>query len=208
MTSLFHSRTSSRSYSDKAAELESTRSTATSPMSTPHPSKDLRAMEHSRQRTRKTADLVKKRARKEQARSSTPKAVEAKRSSSGGAGHGHGPARKGKLLTEDELEMLDPTPLSASKNSTLLLEESANSAEVVRNEVKLTDLIVARKARKGKDGDFEVVPHIRSVIVLDDNISHDAEPDEPWEHIDFDDEDDEAELSYAQIAKLTVQTVL
>ncbi|KAF9011233.1 hypothetical protein BDQ17DRAFT_1345770 [Cyathus striatus] len=169
MSSLFHSRTSSRSYSDKAAELESTRSTATSPMSTPHPSKDLRAMEHSRQRTRKTADLI-----------IHPKAVEAKRSSSGGAGHGHGPARKGKLLTEDELEMLDPTPLSASKNSTLLLEESANSAEVVRNEVKLTDLIVARKHGRGR----------------------------PWEHIDFDNEDDEAELSYAQIAKLTVQTVL
>ena len=33
--------------------------------------------------------------------------------------------------------------------------------------------------------DFEVVPHIRSVIALDDDANHDMDwdSDEPWEHI-------------------------
>jgi hypothetical protein len=32
--------------------------------------------------------------------------------------------------------------------------------------------------------DFEVIPHIRSVIALDDmGIVHDMDLDEPWEHI-------------------------
>lgn len=37
-------------------------------------------------------------------------------------------------------------------------------------------------------GDFEVVPHVRSVIVLDDVISHDLDIDEPWEHVQRDEE--------------------
>ena len=31
--------------------------------------------------------------------------------------------------------------------------------------------------------DFEVIPHIRSVIALDDAFVHDMDLDEPWEHI-------------------------
>jgi hypothetical protein len=31
--------------------------------------------------------------------------------------------------------------------------------------------------------DFEVIPHIRSVIALDDDANHDMDLDEPWEHI-------------------------
>lgn len=29
-----------------------------------------------------------------------------------------------------------------------------------------------------------MIPHVRSVIVLDDNIASDIELDEPWEHIE------------------------
>lgn len=39
--------------------------------------------------------------------------------------------------------------------------------------------------------DFEVIPHIRSVIALDDAANvHDMDLDEPWEHIYPDDDDD------------------
>ncbi|TFK70085.1 hypothetical protein BDN72DRAFT_724176, partial [Pluteus cervinus] len=54
-----------------------------------------------------------------------------------------------------------------------------------RIEVKLVDLITTKKPRnlKGPD-DFEIIPHIRSVIALDDVNSSDSDFDEPWEHID------------------------
>lgn len=49
--------------------------------------------------------------------------------------------------------------------------------------------------------DFEVVPHVRSVIVLDDNTPDELIIDEPWEHVN--DSDTEARgLSYAQVAAI------
>ncbi|KAI0045665.1 hypothetical protein FA95DRAFT_99591 [Auriscalpium vulgare] len=95
-------------------------------------------------------------------------------------------------------------------------------------EVGLADLIrpakAHRKARTGKrvcgyccritidamcgvDGDFEVVPHVRSVIVLEDSVGTPAmELDEPWEYIS-DTEEPEVQgagrkvgaVSYAQV---------
>ncbi|ESK85454.1 hypothetical protein Moror_11006 [Moniliophthora roreri MCA 2997] len=65
-------------------------------------------------------------------------------------------------------------------------DKSKSSAEA-----KLSDLIVStRKPRKIKEPDFEFVPHIRSVIVLDDKIPHDITIDEPWEHIAHSDTSD------------------
>lgn len=91
-----------------------------------------------------------------------------------------------------------------------------------RLEVPLEALVTTRKPRKGKgmcyspgdfrkrmfnasvtEGDFEIIPHVRSVIALDDDTTPDVEVDEPWEHIyGDDDEQPDKELSYAAIASL------
>lgn len=52
------------------------------------------------------------------------------------------------------------------------------------------------------DSDFEVIPHVRSVIVLDDNAPDELDADEPWEHIYGTDSEDNRGLSYAQVAAL------
>jgi len=52
--------------------------------------------------------------------------------------------------------------------------------------VNLSEIMVLsqKKSRKPNADDFEVIPHIRSVIALDDvAIVHDMDLDEPWEHI-------------------------
>ncbi|KAG7100056.1 hypothetical protein E1B28_001841 [Marasmius oreades] len=53
-------------------------------------------------------------------------------------------------------------------------------------EAKLADLVTpVRKPRKRRETDFEFVPHIRSVIVLDDIVQMKdvSVVDEPWEHV-------------------------
>jgi len=71
-------------------------------------------------------------------------------------------------------------------------------------QVQLADLIVTKKPRRqGKDGDFEVIPPVRSVIVLDDPVTPDMDFDEPWEHIyGVDDDMPSYEPSYAKIVSL------
>jgi len=70
-------------------------------------------------------------------------------------------------------------------------------------EVRLTDLIRPSKAQKSRvpESDFEVVPHVRSVIVLDDFAeTGEAELDEPWEHLSSESEEEgKKALSYAEI---------
>jgi hypothetical protein len=89
-----------------------------------------------------------------------------------------------------------------------------------RHEVPLAALVTTRKPRKGRgmccpslatskqrshnlvtEGDFEFVPHVRPVIVLDDVMTPDVEVDEPWEHVyGNDDEYPDKDPSYATIA--------
>ncbi|KAG6822933.1 hypothetical protein H0H87_002287 [Tephrocybe sp. NHM501043] len=53
------------------------------------------------------------------------------------------------------------------------------------------------------DRDFEVVPALRSVIVLDDFTLPELDPDEAWEHVYASDADDTTSApSYAKIAAL------
>jgi len=46
-----------------------------------------------------------------------------------------------------------------------------------------SDLITRATIRQSKAEDFEVVPHIRSVIVLDDGCGDDSDTDEHWEDV-------------------------
>jgi len=77
--------------------------------------------------------------------------------------------------------------------------------------VNLSEIMMLsqKKPRKPNADDFEVIPHIRSVIALDDhdvgNV-HDMDLDEPWEHI-YDINNGESDgvskfgrLTYARVA--------
>jgi len=63
-------------------------------------------------------------------------------------------------------------------------------------------VVESSSCRKG-DGDFEVIPHIRSVIVLDDNTPDGFGEDEPWEYVLNPDSKPNKGLSYAQAAALS-----
>jgi len=129
------------------------------------------------------------------------------------------PSQKEKLLREEDVDALDGvfsptlTSLNGTKRRDSSLIITPVRVEPVKREVKLEDLVVTtqKKAagRKMRVGDFEVVPHVRAVIVLDDNADvHDMDVDEAWEHVTLDNDDDEASsssdggepVSYAKIA--------
>lgn len=52
------------------------------------------------------------------------------------------------------------------------------------------------------DGDFEVVPHVRPVIVLEDNVIPELDIDEPWEHVSLVEEHPVNALSYSKVTSL------
>jgi hypothetical protein len=74
--------------------------------------------------------------------------------------------------------------------------------------VNLSEIMMLsqRKPRKPNADDFEVIPHIRSVIALDDiAIVHDMDLDEPWEHIYGEEKTSDSvskfgRLTYARVA--------
>ncbi|TFY51090.1 hypothetical protein EVG20_g11171, partial [Dentipellis fragilis] len=71
-----------------------------------------------------------------------------------------------------------------------------------RVQVRLADLVRpsrTRSAKKGVEHGFEVIPHVRSVIVLDDGAADEMELDEPWEYVSSEGEEDKRAPSYAEI---------
>ncbi len=48
-----------------------------------------------------------------------------------------------------------------------------------------------------------MIPHIRSVIVLDDNTPDEFGEDEPWEYVLNPDSEPDKGLSYAEVAALS-----
>jgi len=138
-------------------------------------SKETRAHEHHRQRLKKTAETANLRVRKlasatKQLSLSQPRTSANK-------------VRKGSRSSGDVADVDDVPVYDAN--------HVVEQPELIsgRLEVSLADFVVTRKTRKGIDNDFEVIPHVRSVIILDDNQPHDIEIDEPWEHINGVDED-------------------
>ncbi|KAK0465866.1 uncharacterized protein EV420DRAFT_1636417 [Desarmillaria tabescens] len=144
--------------------------------------KDQRAYEHNRQRVKKAADVLKMR---QQKRSGSPFFKLDRGTVS----------EKYRTLRADDIDPLDGVFVeSAHRDETPPLPKSP--------EVKLSDLIVRKQDRK-KEPDFEVIPHIRSVIVLDD-FTPDLAADEPWEHIYGESDSESGEPvsktpSYAQV---------
>ncbi|KAK7464313.1 hypothetical protein VKT23_006481 [Stygiomarasmius scandens] len=151
--------------------------------------KDQRAFEHDRQRSKKAADLAKAKARKGQWSLLT---YDSKRAFS------RSPTRtpeKSKRFKPEEVEALETATTGNVRGDVTARRDRPTSTGDTKSEVKLADLISSGsvrkpRARKGKDSEYEVVPHVRSVIVLDDVVTHDVSFDEPWEHIDHSDSDD------------------
>jgi len=168
------------------AEQASETTSAISPAS-----KEVREYEHHRQQVKKAAETANLRVRKlasatKQLSLSQPRTPTSK-------------VRKGLGLLVDVADTDEPLPDTGKAN-----KEEPQAPPERKLEVNLGDLIVTRKSRKGAENDFELIPHIRSVIILDDNQSHDIDVEEPWEHITGVDDDpgykDNAKgISYAMV---------
>jgi len=77
-------------------------------------------------------------------------------------------------------------------------------------EVNLSEIMMLsqRKPRKLNAGDFEVIPHLRSVIALDDAaIAHDMDLEEPWEHIYVNNGEGKASDGVSKFGRLTYARV-
>ncbi|KAK0501138.1 hypothetical protein EDD18DRAFT_1348626 [Armillaria luteobubalina] len=138
--------------------------------------KDQRAYEHNRQRVKKAADVVKMRQKK---REGSPLFKLDRGLAS----------EKSRRLRADDVDPLDGVFVESAHR------DEASPPKSRKPEVRLSDLLVRKQDRK-KEPDFEVIPHIRSVIVLDD-FTPDLAADEPWEHIDA--EPVSKAPSYAQV---------
>lgn len=88
------------------------------------------------------------------------------------------------------------------------------------SEVRLADLVVLaagttggqRKKRGGHaagkgglDGDFEIIPHVRSVIVLEDGVGLNGELDEGWECVQAEEDEKKGVKSYARVAAAALE---
>lgn len=102
-------------------------------------------------------------------------------------------------------EFKDEPEKSLDLNREVLLEELMLSAKVrkgagERNHSEISKFGFDSECYICLAGDFEVIPHVKSVLVLDDMFDE-QELDEPWEHISASssDDDDTKTPSYAQV---------
>lgn len=118
----------------------------TSPILTELNAKDVRAFEHDRQRTKKAADVLKMKQRKQSARQGgwTRSIYTAKGHVNGGF-----PSEKDKHLRIEEVESFDG--LADSQGEYTEVERRHHSGPgLPAREVKLSDLLTSRKPRKVK----------------------------------------------------------
>ncbi|KAF8899407.1 hypothetical protein BD779DRAFT_1465328 [Infundibulicybe gibba] len=187
------------------SDMEKTRQSPTSLL--PVYTKDIRAYEHERQRAKKVADTAKMRERKV---NRWPLGFYVTKK-------GTSTSEKSKRPQRDDDEGLAKLVESKREPGS----EYVITTPASKFEVKLEDLLTPPKHRKkGKsilgcmmsthllvtiETDFEVVPHVRSVIALDDDIIREPGVDEGWEHIssDEDQSDGPKTPSYATVVSLS-----
>jgi hypothetical protein len=169
--------------------------------------KDALAFEYSRQRLRNVRARARKRAIKERGSSRAVPAVSF-------------PSEKERRLWADDLDPLRDIKVPKADRAGL----SSLQNVVPTRELTVWDAMTAGKPRKAKgtctsnqpfacnlspsgpEGDYEMIPRIRSVITLDDSNVVDLDMDEPWEHIDQEDKQDLEFIqkpSYAEVLSLT-----
>ncbi|KAK7051635.1 hypothetical protein VNI00_004614 [Paramarasmius palmivorus] len=174
--------------------------------------KDQREYEHDRQRFKHVTDYIQMRARKGR------EAYPANGTLPRRGRLGWLPSYFSKTATENDAEKEKRANLSCNTSEPVEDEwvewSSPNGTDYhgldkhnPSTEAKLLDLIVStRKPRKIKEPEFEFIPHVRSVIVLDDKMARDVTVDEPWEHVALSDHDETSDVkapTYASIVSST-----
>jgi hypothetical protein len=161
--------------------------------------KDVRAYEHSRQLARRAAERMANRARKDKGWSMCRGAIYDKTKCSCCQSN-----KVKRLRPRDAKGLLDGEDLAGLGDTEENPQGELGPIQGAHpsQEVRLADLVMPTKPRKGKgssfpisgasdrhlhfitEGDYEFIPHVRSVIVLDDGFSSDEhEQDEAWEHV-------------------------
>jgi len=175
--------------------------------SSPDP-KDVRAYEHDRQRVKKAAKRVLMKARKERVWTMCKGAAYDKSKCSccqSDKGKRLGSTDVKALLDNDvvgDVAFLEAPRHRSNSGPTLGSQPFTGIASATRD-VKLADLVTAGKPKKSKDQEFEFIPHIRSVIVLDDIPGDDKDSEEPWEHVQEDELDEKVHgPSYAEVVAI------
>ncbi|ETW86589.1 hypothetical protein HETIRDRAFT_145098 [Heterobasidion irregulare TC 32-1] len=165
--------------------------------------KDRREHERARQRAKKAGDRAKGRKGHAYAHDHADiphvKAEREKRGGSGGGGGGLVPGAD----AEWDAARAAPDDVDLVRAQIAFGVFGAAWARKEVREVRLADLVrPAKKAhrKQGCDADFELVPHIRSVIALDDAMDDASELDEPWEYVSGESEGEARKApSYAQV---------
>lgn len=167
--------------------------------------KDRREHERARQRAKKAGDRAKGRKGHAYAHGHADiPHVKAEREKRGGSGGGMG---GGGLVPGADAEWdaarAAPDDVDLVRAQIAFGVFGAAWARKEVREVRLADLVrPAKKAhrKQGCDADFELVPHIRSVIALDDAMDDASELDEPWEYVSGETEGEVRKApSYAQV---------
>ncbi|CAL1694820.1 unnamed protein product [Somion occarium] len=184
----------------KATKPEHNTNSETTSPSTPEPRvlNAVREFEHGRQRAKKSAHTASW--REEKARKRQVKTQRAQTLFEPPAAH----RQKGGHVKVQGIDR-DERDLDGSDSDEAFDVEFIETPKwrEQKLEVDLTNLIRPTKARRSKAGDFEVIPSVRSVLVLDDRDFAMVEDDEPWEYLSAGDDDSErkpAIPSYAEVA--------
>lgn len=178
------------------AELEDTRPSppglspeGTNPLSQDK-DRDARAYEHERHRVKHAREWAKRRARK-----ATKGLIGGTGIGRAGATHAERRAKSRKGGLDVDVYAVNPQSHTDRLAAELLKKASLSpsgdggydaSKAIPGVKLNLSEIMVLsqRKPRKLNVDDFEVIPHIRSVIALDDPVNeHDMDLDESWEHI-------------------------
>lgn len=162
--------------------------------------KDRREHERARQRAKKAGDRAKGRKGHAYAHGHADiPHVKAEREKRGGSGGGLVPGAD----AEWDAARAAPDDVDLVRAQIAFGVFGAAWAQKEVREVRLADLVrPAKKAhrKQGCDADFELVPHIRSVIALDDAMDDASELDEPWEYVSGESEGEVRKApSYAQV---------
>jgi len=161
--------------------------------------KDVRAYERERQQVKKAAELVRAKQRKESrtvaGRNTWSPWGDKPKTNVTSSGYISWFRGNGLWDNEEEKVQLEvKRPVTPIK---LMSKEDS-----LRGVVTLADMVVPGK-RKDQEGDFEVIPLPRQVIVLDEFTIPDIDVDEPWEHVRGDHKEKADSLSYAEIVSAT-----
>lgn len=143
--------------------------------------RDVRAYEHERQRSKRAGEWAIRRAKK----------AIAGKGAVGGRTADMGDPRKGRKPVEVDVDadmdaVLAMAPGAVTRGMAVPPKKAYPDPS---RKVDLSDLVVLsqRKPRKLKEGDFEFVPALPTIIVLDDTPALDMEVDEPWECVEEED---------------------